>query len=81
MDKNEYTQIIKKGAAELGFAACGISRAGFLDTEAPRLEAWLKMNMCGHMHYMADHFELRLDPRKYMPGAKSVVSLLYNYFH
>jgi len=79
MDIKETTQLIKTGAAELGFSACGISRADFLTAEAPRLEEWLKRNMCGNMLYMADHFELRLDPRKYMPGVKSVVSLLYNY--
>ncbi len=47
---------------------------------APQLEKWLERNMCGDMLYMADHFDLRLDPRRYMPGAKSVVSLSYNYY-
>jgi len=80
MDKRKSTKTIKNIAADLGFSACGISEADFLDTEASRLEQWLKRNMCGNMIYMADHYEMRLDPRKYMPGVKSVVSLLYNYY-
>jgi len=80
MDSNENSKLIKTGAAEMGFSYCGISRAEFLEDEAPRLEKWLKRNMCGDMLYMADHFDLRLDPRRYMPGTKSVVSLLYNYY-
>jgi epoxyqueuosine reductase len=80
MDSAEQTQLIKARAAELGFTSCGVSRAEFLESEAPRLEEWLQRNMYGQMLYMADHFELRLDPRRYMPEAKSVVSLLYNYF-
>lgn len=79
MDKKEKTKLIRAGAARQGFTACGISRADFLEDEAARLEEWLKRNLCGNMLHMADHCELRLDPRKYMPGAKSVVSLLYNY--
>jgi epoxyqueuosine reductase len=79
MDLSEKTKLIKDRATELGFSACGISKAAFLRSEAKRLEKWLQRNMCGDMIYMADHSELRLDPRKYMPGTKSVVSLLYNY--
>lgn len=79
MDTAENTRLIKDQAAALGFSNCGISKADFLETEAPRLEKWLERNMCGNLLYMADHSELRLDPRRFMPGVKSVVSLLYNY--
>ena len=67
-------------AKKLGFEACGISRAGFLSEDAPRLEQWLKQGYHGQMGYMENHFEKRLDPTKLVPGAKSVISLLYNYF-
>ncbi|MGB1080847.1 MAG: tRNA epoxyqueuosine(34) reductase QueG, partial [Flavobacteriaceae bacterium] len=60
--------------------ACGISKATFLEEEAPRLEKWLMQNHHGEMGYMARNFDKRLDPRKLVPGAKSVVSLLYNYY-
>ncbi|TNE79216.1 MAG: tRNA epoxyqueuosine(34) reductase QueG [Bacteroidetes bacterium] len=72
--------LVKAKAAELGFQFCGISKADFLADEAPRLEAWLHAGHHGAMSYMANHFDLRLDPRKLVPGAKSVVSLLYNYY-
>ena len=71
---------IKQKALELGFVSCGIARAGFLKDEAPRLEKWLREGMHGEMSYMENHFEKRLDPTKLVPGAKSVISLLYNYF-
>ncbi len=70
---------LKAEAHRLGFLACGIARAEFLEDEAPRLENWLKEGRHGEMAYMANHFDLRLDPRKLVPGAKSVVSLAYNY--
>ena len=54
---------------------CGIAKAGFLEEEAPRLEAWLKQDMQGEMHYMENHFDKRLDPRLLVDGAKSVISL------
>ena len=60
--------------------ACGISKATFLEEEAPRLESWLNQNYHGQMGYMARNFDKRLDPTKLVPGAKSVVSLAYNYF-
>ncbi|MEM6361890.1 MAG: tRNA epoxyqueuosine(34) reductase QueG [Bacteroidota bacterium] len=72
--------MIKSLAHELGFMFCGISKAEFLSEEAPRLEKWLSKNMHDKMEYMANHFEKRLDPTKLVPGAKSVVSLAYNYF-
>jgi epoxyqueuosine reductase len=64
----------------LGFSYCGISKADFLHEEAPRLEAWLKNGMHGEMSYMQNHFDMRLDPRLLVPGSKSVVSFLFNYF-
>jgi len=78
--KEQHTQLIKKQALELGFSFCGISQAGFLEEEAPRLENWLKANMHGEMKYMENHFDKRLDPRLLVPGAKSVISLLLNYY-
>src|SRR5688572_309845 len=74
------TQLIKQEARRLGFDFCGISAAAFLEEEAPRLEQWLLQNMHGKMKYMENYFDKRLDPRKLVPGAKTVVSLLYNYF-
>ena len=64
----------------MGFLQCGISKAGFLEEEAPRLEKWLNANMHGEMGYMANHFDKRLDPTKLVDGAKSVITVLLNYF-
>ena len=75
----KHTQIVKDTAKRLGFDFCGISKADFLEKEAPRLENWLNQNHHGEMAYMANHFDKRLDPRKLVHGAKSVVSLLVNY--
>jgi epoxyqueuosine reductase len=75
----QQTNFIKSTALQLGFSACGISKAGFLEEEAPRLSQWLSENRNGKMHYMENHFDKRLDPTLLVPGAKSVVSLLYNY--
>ena len=72
--------MIKSEAKRLGFLSCGISKADFLEEEAPRLERWLKEEMHGEMQYMENHFDKRLDPRVLVPGARSVVSLLYNYY-
>ena len=72
--------IIKTTAKDLGFLSCGISKAEFLEEEAPRLEQWLKEGKHGQMAYMENHFDKRLDPRLLVPGAKSVVSLLLNYY-
>jgi epoxyqueuosine reductase len=79
-NKAEISQWIKAQAAELGFFACGIARADFLNKEAPVLEKWLKQNMHGEMAYMANHFDKRLDPRLLVDGAKSLIVFLYNYF-
>jgi epoxyqueuosine reductase len=65
---------------DLGFSFCGISKADFLREEAPHLEAWLNKAMHGEMTYMENYFDMRLDPRLLVPGAKSVVSFLFNYF-
>jgi epoxyqueuosine reductase len=78
--KSHYTQLIKQKARELGFGYCGVSRAEFLEEEAPRLEKWLNQGMHGQMAYMANHFDKRLDPRLLVDGAKSVISLLLNYY-
>ena len=80
MKANNHTQLIKTEAARLGFFHCGISKADFLEEEAPLLEQWLKDNRHGQMKYMENYFDKRLDPRLLVPGAKSVVSLLLNYF-
>ena len=77
----QHSQLIKDHAKRLGFLSCGISNAGFLEDEAPRLEQWLRQGHHGSMTYMERNFDKRLDPTKLVPGAKSVVSLLYNYFH
>lgn len=71
---------IRKRAMELGFLNCGIAKAGFLEEEVPRLENYLKENRHGKMTYMENHFDMRLDPRLLVEGAKSVISLSYNYY-
>ncbi|MDP5121375.1 MAG: tRNA epoxyqueuosine(34) reductase QueG [Spirosomaceae bacterium] len=71
---------IKRKATELGFDFCGISKAEFLEEEAPRLETWLNRNYNGEMAWMANHFDKRLDPTKLVPGAKSVISVMLNYY-
>ncbi|HEY9117824.1 MAG TPA: tRNA epoxyqueuosine(34) reductase QueG [Roseivirga sp.] len=74
------TRTMKRLAADHGFDYCGISKAEFLAEEAPKLESWLKRGAHGKMSYMENHFDKRLDPSKLVPGAKSVVSLMYNYY-
>lgn len=76
----KHTEIIKSAAKSLGFSYCGISPAEFLEEEAPKLETWLKRGYHGKMSYMENYFDKRLDPRLLVPGARSVVSLIYNYF-
>jgi len=80
MTTQSLSQFIKSTARNLGFQYCGISKAGFLAEEAPRLENWLKNNMHGKMNWMEEHFEKRLDPSKLVVNAQSVISLLLNYF-
>lgn len=80
MKKSELTQVIKRKAKQLGFGACGVSKVKKLDDEARLLEAWLNQNMHGKMGYMANYFDKRIDPQLLVDGAKSVISLSYNYF-
>ena len=78
--KQKYTNLIKTEAERLGFLSCGISKAQFLEEEAPRLEKWLNQEMHGEMQYMENHFDKRLDPTKLVHDSKSVISLLLNYY-
>ncbi len=78
--KENHSRQIKAEAKRLGFLSCGISKADFLEEEAPRLEKWLKNNRHGEMGYMENHFDKRLDPRKLVDGAKSVITILLNYY-
>lgn len=80
MNPAKATQLIKREAANLGFSFIGISKARHLEEETNRLEDWLKNNHHGQMAYMENWFDKRLDPRKLVPGAKSVISLFYNYY-
>ena len=80
MNKSETTRFIKSTALEMGFNFCGISKAEFLEAEAPRLEEWLQRGYAGTMHYLKENFDKRLNPTLLVPGAKSVVSLVYNYY-
>jgi epoxyqueuosine reductase len=73
-------QLIKNSAARLGFDYCGIAKAVKLDDDAKRLENWLSKKMHGTMHYMENYFDLRVDPSALVPGARSVITLLKNYF-
>ncbi len=75
-----YSSIIKAKASELGFDFCGIAKAQKLNDDARRLESWLQSGMNGNMAYMANHFDLRVDPTKLVPGARSVITLMMNYF-
>ena len=80
LDKNNLSKIIKSEALSIGFLSCGISKAEFLSEEAPKLESWLKSGFNGEMSYMERNFDKRLDPRLLVPGCKSVISLLFNYY-
>ena len=80
LSKIERSHIVKKLALEHGFSACGIAQAGYLEDEAPRFTRWLQKGYHGTMTYMENHFDKRLDPTKLVPGSKSVVMLLYNYY-
>ncbi len=81
MNKKVSTAKIKQLADELGFLSVGISKAQFMEPEARRLEEWLYSGHHGKMTYMENHFDKRVDPTKLVPGAKSVVSLAYNYYN
>lgn len=80
MQKDQIKQLIRTKAENIGFLSVGFSKADFLASEEPRLVNWLKAEKQGKMSYMENHFDLRLDPRKLVPGAKTVISLAYNYF-
>ncbi len=80
LKNKSISKLIKTEAHRLGFSSCGISKVEFLEQEAPRLEQWLKNGYHGKMHYMENHFDKRLDLSKLVPGAKSIISLLYNYY-
>ncbi len=79
-NKSKYTKMIKEEANRLGFSFVGISKAEFLASEAPKLEKWLLENKNGKMAYMENHFDKRLNPTLLVDGAKSVISLMYNYY-
>lgn len=80
MTPQERSQWIKQRAHALGFFFCGIAKAEFLEHEARNLENWLSQNKQGEMQWMANHFDLRTNPALLVPGAKSVISLAYNYY-
>jgi epoxyqueuosine reductase len=80
MNQEKYTYYIKDAAKKLGFHYCGIAKAVKLDDDARRLESWLQQGFHGKMQYMENYFDLRIDPCKLVPGAKSVITLLLNYF-
>jgi epoxyqueuosine reductase len=79
-NKEKYTELIKTESKRLGFLSCGISKAGFLEDEAPRLENWLNKNHHGEMKYMENNFDKRLNPTLLVDDSKSVISLLLNYY-
>ena len=80
MDKKIITQQIKQKAMDLGFSFVGISKAEFLEKEARELETWLKSDHHGEMSYMENYFDKRTDPRLLVDDAKSVITVLQNYF-
>ena len=80
VNKEAHKQFVRNTALGLGFMQAGIAKAGFLSEDARRLERWLDNGHHGEMSYMANHFDLRTDPSRLVPGAKSVITLLYNYY-
>ena len=76
----QHTNTVKSLAHSMGFDECGIATACKLDDDARRLEKWLSKGFHGEMKYMENHFDMRVDPTKLVPGAKSVITLLYNYY-
>ena len=80
MPTSNHTNLIRKWTRELGFDYCGIAKAVRLDDDARRLESWLNQGRHGTMQYMENHFDLRIDPTRLVPGARSVITLLMNYF-
>lgn len=80
LQQTAHTAIIKSAAVNMGFSFCGIAKAEFLEDEAPRLEEWLQRGYQGKMSYLENYFDKRLDPRLLVPGAKSIITLGYNYY-
>ena len=80
MNREKKTSLVKQLAIDLGFSFCGIAKAVYLDEDAKRLENWLKQGMHGQMKYMENYFDLRVDPSRLVPGARSVITLMMNYF-
>jgi len=77
---SNHKHIIQQKAVELGFSGVSFAKAEHMDAEARRLEEWLNNGSHGTMQYMENHFDLRTDPTKLVPGAKTVISLIYNYY-
>jgi epoxyqueuosine reductase len=80
VDKRTLTESVRRKAQDLGFAFVGIAEAGFLADQAKMLENWLQAGRHGEMHYLEKNIDLRLDPRKLLPGTNSVISLMHNYY-
>ena len=80
MNQFKHTQLIKELAVQHGFDFCGIAEAKELTEDAFRLEQWLAKGFHGDMQYMEKHFDLRINPKKLVPGAKSVITFLKNYY-
>lgn len=78
--QQNHSQFIKQTANQLGFDYCGIAKAEFLNEDAKRLEAWLQKGFNGSMQYMKNYFDLRINPQKLVPNAKSVITVLKNYY-
>jgi len=77
---NQVTNLVKTYSNSLGFEYCGIARAEALPDEARKLENWLSKGFHASMNYMEKHFEMRVDPTRLVPGAKSVITMLLNYY-
>src|SRR5690606_16141884 len=80
LNKQTTSEKIKQLATRVGFNFCGIAKAEYLDDDARRLANWLSKGLHGTMNYMEKHFDLRTDPSKLVPGAKSVITIMYNYY-
>lgn len=79
-EKKKNSELIKSRARSLGFLDCGISSAGFLDKESEQLRQWLNEERHGDMQYMENYFDKRTDPTRLIENAKSVISVILNYF-
>ncbi|OIR13135.1 epoxyqueuosine reductase [mine drainage metagenome] len=80
MTDENHVSHIKLTATKLGFDYCGIAKAQQLTDDARRLEIWLQKGFNGKMQYMENYFDQRIDPALLVPGAKSVITLLKNYY-